>query len=665
VARANSTLGLLISVLGGLAAGEWMLLDAMSRNSPQVPLLAVLCFGFAAGSLALYRGTGTAADPPARALVGQRARRAMALLAAAGLTAYVLQQLQILPGDASHLHVIAAWLLAFALYTAAVLPRRDAATRTWVGWRALWAEQQWVALAVAGILLVALFVRVWQLGSIPFVFSGDEANFGMEALRTMSGAISDPFTTGWLSQPTASFFYNSLGIYALGPTVEAVRLPWALAGAATVPVAFWLVSRLAGVPLGLVTAALLSVYHFHLHYSRLALNNIADPLFVALALLALYCALDKKSAAYWVMLGGVCGLALYFYQGARITPLIVGLVLGYLLLYGRSPFWREHRRGMAVALGAFLVSAAPMIQYAIRFPADFNARINMVSILQPGWLEADAAARGMTVPGVLLDQFQRAALAFNFFPDRAPFYGLPQPLLDPLFGAVFLLGLGYGTFRVFGKYPDKRLFPMVAWWWAGIILGGMLTESPPSSQRIVTVTVPVCFFVALGLYKLVEVIRSAALLKGQGTVVMAAGVVLFAGMSLKTYFVDFTPQRIAGGLHAEIATEILPVLRQMGPGYDAYFAGAPAMFWDFPTLHYPGDPMPGKDIVEPLTAPPPSSMVPPGRGAVFVFLPHRLPELDFVRAAFPNGTVREVYSPAQRQVIVTLYSIPPSEGATP
>jgi hypothetical protein len=177
--------------------------------------------------------------------------------------------------------------------------------------------------------------------------------------------------------------------------------------------------------------------------------------------------------------------------------------------------------------------------------------------------------------------------------------------------------------------------------------------------------VPVCFFVALGLYKLVELARSSALFGVRNSLVMAAGVALFAGISLKTYFMDYSPQRIAGGLNAEIATELRPVLAKIGPGYDAYFAGAPGMFWGFPTLHYPSAPMPGTDILEPLTAPPPRGMVPSGRGAAFIFLPHRLPELHLVRAAFPGGEVREVYSPAQRNVIVTVYSIPPSQDASP
>jgi hypothetical protein len=664
-ARAYSALGLLISVLAGLGTGSWMLLEAASRHSPQPPLLAILCFAFAAGSLALYRTDGIAASPATRSLIGSRARRVVALLAAVGLTAYALQELETLPREAGYLHVAIAWLFAFGLYTAALLPRRDAGFWNPVGWRAWWATHGLVTVAMGGITLVALALRVWQLGSIPFVFNYDEASIGLETIRTMTGTIRNPFTTGWMSLPTASFFFESLGLYALGPTIEAARLPWALAGTAAVPVTFWLVSRLAGVPLGMLVAALLATYHFHLHYSRVVLNNIADPLFVGLALLALYCALDKRSTAHWVLLGGVCGGALYFYQGARITPLIVGLVLGYLLLYGRGAFWREHWRGMMVAAGAFMISAAPMLLDAMRFPGAFSARMDAVGILRPGWLENEAAARGVSTLEVLFDQFQRAALAYNFFADKTRFYGLPGPLLDPLFGAVFLLGLGYAMFRVFGRKPDKRLFPMVAWWWTGIILGGMLTIDTPSTQRIVTSSVPACFFIALGVQKLVALARSSTLFKGQGSAAMVATAVLFAVISLKTYFFDFSPLRLTGTLHAEMATQMRPILVELGPRYIAYFAGAPNLYWEFPGLHYPTTPIPGTDIKEPLTSPPPRYLVPPGRGAVFVFLPHRRSELDLVRATFPNGEVRELHSVGHPEASVTLYSISPSEGKSP
>jgi hypothetical protein len=100
------------------------------------------------------------------------------------------------------------------------------------------------------------------------------------------------------------------------------------------------------------------------------------------------------------------------------------------------PAAAERWEQMLVALGAFLVVAAPMIQVAIRTPDNFNARLNQVGIIQSGWIARAMEARGDSMAAVLFDQFRRAALAFNYYPDRTVWYGLPEPLLSPFFGGV-------------------------------------------------------------------------------------------------------------------------------------------------------------------------------------------------------------------------------------
>ena len=69
--------------------------------------------------------------------------------------------------------------------------------------------------------------------------------------------------------PTLSFYFNAPSIALFGNTIFALRFPWTLVGAATILVTFLLVSRLKGPGLGLLTAALLTTYHFHIHFSRL------------------------------------------------------------------------------------------------------------------------------------------------------------------------------------------------------------------------------------------------------------------------------------------------------------------------------------------------------------------------------------------------------------
>jgi 4-amino-4-deoxy-L-arabinose transferase-like glycosyltransferase len=566
------------------------------------------------------------------------------------LTALQLRWLSGLsPGD-SYNNVVLAWILAILLYLIAA----TSGFRFSPDWRARWRSGRRLGIPLLIIVSVALLVRAWRLGTIPFVLGGDEGSQGLEAIRVIEGKITNPFVTGWLGVPTMSFYFNSITVRLFGRTVEALRLPWALVGSTTVLIAFFLVRRLKGTPVALATAVMLATYHYHIHFSRLGSNQIADPFFMSLALLFLYRALDRKQSMDWALTGILSGLAMYFYAGGRLTPLIVTAVLGYVFIRDPRGFWPRHGSGILVALGGFLIVGGPMIQYAFRFPDDFNARLNQVGIFQSGWIDREVVVRGQSAGAILFDQFRRAALAFNFYPDRTVWYGLRQPLLSPFFGAVFLLGLVYASLRLVGRSADERLAPMVAWWWGGMIFGGMLTESPPSSQRLITLSVPVCFLIALALWEMMG-LAGKGMVGFPGRALVGFLVSLFAVSSLVTYFLEYSPQRLYGGSNAELATEIAPVLREMSADHHFYFVGAPWMYWGFATLPYLVPGASAIDILDPVTEL--SLQALPQAGAVYIFIPPRIGELAMVRTLFPGGEQQEFYSPVDGRLMVTLYEV--------
>ncbi|MFW5943459.1 MAG: glycosyltransferase family 39 protein [Chloroflexota bacterium] len=675
-------LGVLLLFLLNLGLGAWLLNQSLVQAAGQPPLLPFVLIAIAAALLLATGDLTTAGEReyeygeqerlPVHGDLSLIARfrrnranwRLLLLVAAGALMVAALYRIPHLGLQDSHALVVAGWAGSIVCYTLALAPPAPGIRHRWrERWRTARKTHAVPLALLLGISVAAFLLRATFLETIPFTLSGDEASQGLEAVRVLQGEIRNPFTTGWLGVPTLSFYFNSLTIDLLGMTRTGLRLPWALLGTATVVVAFFLVRRLVGWPLALATSALLATYHYHIHFSRLGSNQIADPLFVALALWFLYRALDggresgRSRLGDWILVGGSAGIALYFYAGARFTPVIVAAILAYVLLRERRRFWPRHGRGVLAMIGAFLLVSAPMLQYAVRFPEDFNARLNQVGIIHSGWLEGELEAGRQLLP-VLWDQFRRAALAFNFYPDRTVWYGLEQPLLDPLFGALFLVGVLYSTVAMWDR-SEQRLAPMVAWWWGGMIAGGMLTESPPSSQRLITLSVPACFFIAVTLWQLARLVQRA--IRGMpAQLVVGAGVLLFAVSSLQTYFLEYTPQRIYGGQHAELASEMAPLLNQMADTHRAYFVGAPWMYWGFGTIPYLAPQMEGQDITEPLTEPPPPDIVSPQRGAVFIVLPERRQELPLIQQAFPHGRLHEIHSRApDGQLLGLLYTVPP------
>lgn len=618
--------------------------------------------------------------------------RVFAMLGSLGLMGILLYLLQRTPPLPSYNGGLLLWLAAIGLHLVAVAdiqphllrlnqfqewktwwrrsfsrsalqerlhPPRLNRFQEWKAWWQ-WGAQHAIVLMMALVTLLALGLRVWNVGTIPPTLGGDEGSQGLEALRVLKGEITNPFNTGWLGVPTMSFYFNALTVGTLGNTMFALRLPWSLVGAATVLVVFFLVRRLCGATLGLVTAVLLATYHYHIHFSRLGSNQVADGLFVALALLFLYRGYDRRNLLDWVVCGIAIGTSQYFYAGARFTGVLVASVVLFLAIRdGVLPFLRQRYLELLVLSSAVLISGAPMIQYSMRFPDDYNARVNEVGIFQSGWIEEEMQARGQGMVEILLDQTKRAAFAFNLYADRTVWYGSPEPLMNFAAAVLFLIGLGYGVLHIM----DRRIFPMVAWWGGAMLMGGALTESPPSSQRLTTLAAPAIFFVALTLMRIGQVTLQALNIRRPERVLwpyLGIAVILLSAISIKWYFIDFTPTLRYGSYNAVVATSIGRYAHDhLGPDARMYFFGPPRMYIGFGSVPYLAPDVEGQDIHEPLTAPPAPGLVQPDKDAIFIFLPERSNELDLVRQTFPKGELEVVPSPVpgKKETMYTMYRV--------
>jgi hypothetical protein len=295
-----------------------------------------------------------------------------------------------------------------------------------------------------------------------------------------------------------------------------------------------------------------------------------------------------------------------------------------------------------------------MISYALSHPDEWNARINQVGIVQSGWLGREPEITGDSTLHILAEQFLRAAGAFHVFPDRTVWYGADRPLLGFLPGIFAILGMAWALIR----WQERRYFLLLIWFWSVIITGGMLTESPPSSQRLVIAIPAVSLLVAVGLERTITLGRRLLRVRSQrvANAALAILAVLLAVGSLHFYFVDFTPSDRYGSGNGRTATLIGRYLRdldrhsdgaQTANGWRAYFFGAPRIYWSFGTMSFLAPGVPGEDVVEPITGDlhqRQPTFVEEGQKAVFLFLPERVDEARWVQEAYPGGTLREVHS---------------------
>jgi 4-amino-4-deoxy-L-arabinose transferase-like glycosyltransferase len=500
---------------------------------------------------------------------------------------------------------------------------------------------------------------------VPFTLGGDEAWHGLLARQVLEGNIQNPFSMGYMSMPTFFYWPLSWSLGLAGNDVAGLRLPAALVGTVTVPLLYLFARDLWGRRTALLATALLATYDYHIHYSRLGANNVWDPLFVLLALWALDRGMvtatsehaDSQAKAYrsFLAVGLVLGLSIYFYTGARLLPLLIILYTGFVWLKRRRQAGLLGQR-LILLLGlaalAFLVVAGPMLSYALSHPNEWNARLNQVGIIQSGWLEREPELTGKSTPQILAEQFLRAAGAFHVFPDRTAWYGAERPLLGWLSGLFGLLGMVWSVVH----WRDRRYFLVLIWFWSVIVTGGMLTESPPSSQRLVIAIPAVALLVAFGLEQSVRLVRRLAQARREWeNVALGLLVLLLAVGSVRFYFVEFSPTRRYGSENGETATMIGHYLRDLDGGYEAYFVGAPRIYWKFGTMQFLAPDVPGRDIAEPLTTPPDLELE---GNTAFVFLPEREAELVWVKQAFPGGQ-RQDFDDAGGRLRFVVYRVGP------
>ena len=527
-----------------------------------------------------------------------------------------------------------------------VPPRRRL---TWNSW------PRWEFAAVGLLVVVAFLLRFVDLNSIPYILSGDEGNMGREAARVLSGELANPFITGWFSHPVLYFFLLALPIRLFGHTIVAVRFLSPIAGALAVAMTYLFARRAWGRSVALGATVLLAGYHFHIHYSRLALNNVWDPVFALLVLGLLWRGWQSGDRRHYLVSGLGLGLGQYFYQGSRLLLVMLAILLLYWALVDRRRLWGQ--RGNLAALAAVvLVVALPILLFSVNHWDDYMARVNQLGIYQSGWLEREIASTGSSETSILWEQLWKSALAYNYTPDPTFWYRPGIPLLRFVPSVLFVFGLGLALVRI-KRTPE---FLLLMWIGTTIIFAGVLLENPPASQRYIISAPAVCLLIALALGWMGRRLRK--LLGGRkkawsGALLLLALWIAWGDVSF--YFGAYTASADFGGLNTEVAHRAAEYLRDLGPDWKTFFFGLPRMGISpqggFPSVSFLVPDANTVDVVDPLNSVSDlPDLQPP---TVFIYLPERAMELQLIRAAFPHGTEKHFPGRYARMLFVA-YEVP-------
>src|SRR5438105_2943332 len=127
-----------------------------------------------------------------------------------------------------------------------------------------------VVAALGLVLLVALFLRTYRLGELPFGMWYDEAFNGLEVQKILASSTYRPLVGGGATQGLPAMFWYLMVpvVQLLGPGQLALRLPIAIASACGVVAVFLVGRALFGRAHGLVAAGLIATMAWSLTFGR-------------------------------------------------------------------------------------------------------------------------------------------------------------------------------------------------------------------------------------------------------------------------------------------------------------------------------------------------------------------------------------------------------------
>ncbi len=367
------------------------------------------------------------------------------------------------------------------------------------------------------IILLATFLRFWQIDNYPAGFNADEASYGYNAysliltgkdehgeswpIHLKSFADYKPAGTAYLAIPFIKLF---------GLREISVRLPSLLAGVASILILFLLIQELFGsYPLSLIASFFLSISPWHIHFSRGAWESNLGTTFMLLGVWLFLKGLKKPK--FFIFSIFSLASSMYTYHTPRVVIPLLGF---FLIIFFRKQVFKHLKWVVICALiGMVLITPLVLSFFGPAGSARFSG-VSVFSDVGPVW-------RVNRLRGEHPDM---TAVSVKILHNRPIIYALRigQNWLSH-FGGTFLFVMGDGIKRsnppemgelylfdfiliLVGLYflmkirPKNYLF--VFFWLLVAPIAASLTFQSPNALRAHNLVIPLVIVSAYGFYHL-------------------------------------------------------------------------------------------------------------------------------------------------------------------
>lgn len=484
-------------------------------------------------------------------------------------------------------------------------------------------------LTILVTILITLFAFLFRgtgTATIPIIFSGDEGAAGGNAAQFVSGGWNNIFITGWFSFPTLFSFVQCLSIRISGQTIESLRVLSVIVGSLTVAAVYLCGKAMFSHRAGILAALSLSALHFHIHFSRVGLNNIWDGLWYTIFIGALWYGWERNSRIAYLIAGLVLGISQYFYVSSRALfgLLIVGVMIA--LCVQRVRMYRA-LPDIFLMFAVAIVVLFPLALFYIHHPNEYLAPIWRASFFRESFNWKFVMQQIL----VGMKAFTHAHLSWYYTPGT--------PILRPMYSALFYIGLIALPLR----YRDSRAVLILLWLLTFALIGG-LSESAPASQRYVAAAPACALVVGLGLCQFADIFECRWQKYSKVVAGLSYIIIVVAMMNdLYFYFVEYQYiDAIANMPSQGMIAQLLGHRLEAEPkGTQVAFFGANAWgYYSIGSTQYLAPQVKGVDVIPSWESF--DKTILSGKHLIFVFLPERQREINMVMSEYPHGSLDTV-----------------------
>ena len=383
----------------------------------------------------------------------------------------------------------------------------------------------WVALGLLLIILLGAWLRFSNLSSHPYNPSSDHYEELLSVRHILNGNMPVFFPFG--GREVAHFYFAAIlqKITGWQVTFDLIKLTSGLEGLFLIPLAFWMSKTLLehespGLQntVALSMAFLVSTEFWPLLVSRDGLREVTVCYPALLVLTFLTRALRYNRRGDFLAAGLFLGTGFYTYSASRALPIfvVIGFVLALItLLRHRSRHdLRSVLTNMAALVLISVVVFIPIGTYALQHPDLYWTRATNTILGN----DTDVLSNSSNLLSYINSHFAefsnnlaRGVLLYNWLGDSRQTYGTGQgdPILGPVTGSLFILGLGLIVARIIRRRdPGDWLLPILIF--VGLIPDALAVglDEGPSMFRILLTLPAVLYIASVMLGTIITVVRS-------------------------------------------------------------------------------------------------------------------------------------------------------------